>query len=71
MTKELCMCKDRKLVDCPGEWEPGCDLGANEKHTQVAECKCSFRVRMVGDGCAVCNPELALEYAREKNEGSE
>jgi len=27
----LCMCKDRPADKCPGEWEPGCDLGANEK----------------------------------------
>lgn len=26
-----CMCKDRPASQCPGEWEPGCDLGANEK----------------------------------------
>jgi hypothetical protein len=32
----MCACKDRLLSKCPGEWEPGCDLGANEKHAQVA-----------------------------------
>lgn len=26
----LCMCKDRPKADCPGEWEPGCDLGNNQ-----------------------------------------
>ena len=30
-TDALCMCKDRPAKDCPGEWEPGCDLGSNEK----------------------------------------
>lgn len=28
-------------------------------------CKCDFRTYMVGDGCDVCNPVKALEYARE------
>jgi hypothetical protein len=28
-------------------------------------CRCSFRVRVVGDGCMYCNPEKALEYAEE------
>ncbi len=32
-----CMCKDRALSACPGEWEPGCDLGANEKFVRVAD----------------------------------
>ena len=30
-----CMCKDRALSECPGEWEPGCDLGANPAHARV------------------------------------
>ena len=25
----MCLCKDRPLSACPGEWEPGCDLGNN------------------------------------------
>lgn len=29
------------------------------------ECKCNFRQYMLGDGCDVCNPAKALEYARE------
>lgn len=31
----MCMCKDRSLDKCPGEWEPGCDLGNNEKFVRV------------------------------------
>lgn len=27
-----CACGDRSASACPGEWEPGCDLGANEKY---------------------------------------
>lgn len=29
------------------------------------ECKCSMRTRLVGDGCSVCNPDLAAEYAKD------
>lgn len=32
----LCMCKDRPLDKCPGEWEPGCDLGNNEKYVRTS-----------------------------------
>lgn len=31
-------------------------------------CKCNFREKMVGDGCEVCNPAKALEYAKEEIE---
>ena len=30
----LCSCKDRPATKCPGEWEPGCDLGNNPKHAR-------------------------------------
>jgi hypothetical protein len=33
----LCMCKDRPASECLGEWEPGCDLGANEKFVRVGK----------------------------------
>ncbi len=29
------------------------------------ECKCNLREKLVGDGCEVCNPTKALEYAKE------
>ena len=31
----------------------------------MSECKCDLRTRLVGDGCEVCNPTKALEYAKE------
>lgn len=29
-----CMCNDRALSACPGQWEPGCDLGNNPAHVR-------------------------------------
>jgi hypothetical protein len=28
----MCMCAARPAAQCPGPWEPGCDLGANEAY---------------------------------------
>lgn len=33
----LCQCKDRAASICPGEWEPGCDLGNNDKYAQASQ----------------------------------
>lgn len=33
-----------------------------------AECRCSLRIRLVGDGCSVCNPQLAKELRAESDE---
>jgi hypothetical protein len=32
-----CSCGDRAKSLCPGEWEPGCDLGANEKFARLRQ----------------------------------
>lgn len=32
----------------------------------MSECKCGLRTKLVGDGCEVCNPALAIEYANER-----
>lgn len=32
----LCECRDRLAESCPGTWEPGCDMGANEAHAVPA-----------------------------------
>ena len=39
LAEQKCPCGDRQSNQCPGEWEPGCDLGANEKHAKVYEGK--------------------------------
>ena len=31
-----CMCGEMLLSACPGEWEPGCDLGNNPAHVRPA-----------------------------------
>ena len=31
----------------------------------MSECNCSMRTKVLGDGCEVCNPIQALEYAKD------
>jgi hypothetical protein len=59
----LCMCKDRVLSKCPGEWEPGCDLGANEKYAQGAPSPAGEREPAITD-------EQALALATEHGAGT-
>lgn len=33
---KYCGCRARLAADCSGEWEPGCDMGANEAHAVPA-----------------------------------
>jgi hypothetical protein len=42
---EQCSCGDRLKDQCPGEWEPGCDLGNNPQYAR--------RVNLPR-GCGVC-----------------
>jgi hypothetical protein len=36
-----CECRAKLIGDCPGQWEPGCDLGANEAHVVPAQSSAS------------------------------
>lgn len=40
------------------------------KINPVTGCYCTFSQRMVGDGCDLCNPELAEEIRKEAAEQS-
>ena len=51
-TKQLCACGVRPKADCPGEWEQGCDLGANEKFVARAQ-----RVPLTDEQIEDCLPE--------------
>ena len=31
----------------------------------MTECKCDMRTRLVGDGCAGCNPAMAMDIERD------
>lgn len=35
------------------------------------KCNCSLAIRILGDGCSVCNPELSLELITERMEEAE
>ena len=59
----LCMCKDRPLSACPGEWEPGCDLGNNPAFLEVSQQEKThggFPARLVKQ-CPFCGRRDALK----------
>ena len=56
------------------------NLTINEKQAQVIAqalgdtvppCKCNFKQKTAGDGCAICNPERAADYATDKTNETE
>lgn len=61
-TAQQCHCKDRPADQCPGEWEPGCDLGANPAHAlggrpvqQPTPCFCDQNnIGAPGVSCGDC-----------------
>lgn len=42
---DACPCGDRTANACPGQWEPGCDLGANEAHAVPAPAEAEQALR--------------------------
>lgn len=38
----MCSCGDRLASECPGEWEPECDLGNNEKYAVAAPLRVPY-----------------------------
>ena len=42
----------------------GTDANGKPIFRLAPECKCDMRTKLVGDGCAVCNPELAKEMRK-------
>lgn len=53
----LCSCGDRPSTQCPGEWEPGCDLGANPAYV-VSSVP---RVKRHCETCTPCGTAVVVE----------
>ncbi len=41
---EPCPCGDRPAAQCPGEWEPGCDLGNNPEYARRVQEPVAWRL---------------------------
>ena len=55
----LCMCKDRPLSACPGEWEPGCDLGNNSEYARPVQAASKEQEEAVKAGRRSMQAEIA------------
>lgn len=60
-----CFCGARDARACPGQWEPGCDLGANEAHAVPAPPEEALALREAMQPAA--DPEDAACLARWAN----
>lgn len=49
-TAPQCACTYRPASHCPGEWEPGCDLGNNPAHARVAQQAAPVRLAEAAHG---------------------
>ena len=67
----LCMCKDRLLVDCSGEWGPGCDLGNNEKHVRVSDVSGCLACVTCGAPAAISEPAASEEWINDKPDAAD
>lgn len=67
LVEQKCPCGDRQANQCPGEWEPGCDLGANPKHAKVAAQAQPVAWMVEGEGlywteeAAICRADMFAE----------
>ena len=62
LAAEPCACKDRPATECPGEWEPGCDLGNNPKFVRVAK-EPSLSQKLAAVTCDECGAKFTPQMA--------
>ena len=43
----MCACGDRPADGCPGEWEEGCELGANEKFAKASDLELPKDMKLI------------------------
>lgn len=65
-----CHCGDRAADQCPGEWEPGCDLGANEAHVRVAppEAEAALAAALARPAAQAVVPDWRLHVEQRMHE---
>jgi hypothetical protein len=59
-----CACNDRPASGCPGEWEPGCDLGSNPKYVRVGQSPAQAPVVQAVQAVELIEQEMAMLIRR-------